>query len=109
MGKADKSSTKTGFSAPAVVLCTLAAAFFIYAASLFLQGGFQAALTVETEYKTLTPVDARVEQAVFEHQARLDEGYRWIDEEQGVVGMPIEDAKDALVRRLATGTKTSEH
>ncbi len=108
MGTADKSAVKTGFSAPAVVLCTLAAALFLYAVALFLQGGFQSALAVETEYKTLTPVDLQVEQAVFAQRARLADGYRWIDEEQGVVGMSIEDAKDALVRKFASGTVTSE-
>lgn len=90
---------KLGSTAPAIVVCTLAAAAFLFAAALFLQGGFKAALAEEIEHKTLTPVDPEIEQALAEQQARLDEGVRWIDEEQGVVGLPIEAAIDALVKR----------
>ncbi len=99
-----KSFVKIGSNAPAIILCSLAAAIFLFAVVLFLQGGFQAALAVETEYKTLTPVDPVMEQALAEQQARLDEGVRWIDEEQGVVGLPIEAAIDALVNRSETET-----
>ncbi len=108
MGAAVKSSAKTGFNTAAVVTCALAAVAFLFALSLFLQGGFAAALDAETERKALTPVDAQVTQDAFAQRARLAEGYRWIDEEQGVVGMSIEDAKDALVRRYAAATETSE-
>ncbi len=93
------SFVKVGSKAPAIVVCTLAAAACLFAVVLFLQGGFQAALAVETEYKTLTPDDPVLEQALAEQQARLNEGVRWIDEEQGVVCMPIEAAMKVLVER----------
>ena len=46
---------KFGSTVPAIVVCTLAAAAFLFAVALFLQGGFNAALAQETEQKTLTP------------------------------------------------------
>jgi hypothetical protein len=95
---------KFGSTVPAIVVCTLAAAAFLFAAALFLQGGFNAALAQETEQKTLTPVDPAIEQALAEQQARLNEGVRWIDEEQGVVGLPIDAAMDALVKRSEAET-----
>jgi hypothetical protein len=103
MATADTGNTnkKTGFDTFGVVMLGLAVLTFVYALSLFLQGGFLASREIEKETKLLGPVDTEVQDALAEQNAMLLEGYRWIDKEQGKVGMPIEDAKALLVRQEA--------
>jgi len=88
--------TKNGFNAPAVVLCTLAALIFVFALSLFLQGGYLAAQARETRQKTLTPVNYPLKALEGEHQARLNEAPRWLDAQKTRAVMPIDAAMAEL-------------
>ena len=94
-------SKKSGFDTFGVVILGLAVLIFVYALSLFLQGGFLKSRELEKEAKILTPVDTAVQDALAEQNALLLEGVRWIDKDKGKVGMPIEDAKALLVRQQA--------
>jgi hypothetical protein len=93
---------KTGFNTPAVVLCGAAAVVFLFALALFLQGGFLAAQANEYEAKVYdAPGREETRAAVAAQQAILDEQVRWKDEEKGVVIMPIEDAMERVVTKVA--------
>jgi hypothetical protein len=85
-----------GFNAPAVVLCTIAALVFIFALSLFLQGGYLAAQARETRAKTVTPVNEALRAANAEHQARLQEAPRWLDGQKTKAVIPVDAAMDRL-------------
>ena len=92
---------ESGFNTPAVVLIALAVLIFAYAFALFMQGGFLKAQEMEKEAKVLNQVDPKVKDALAEQNAILQEGYRWIDQEKGTVGMPIDAAKELLVEQAA--------
>ena len=94
---------KSGFNTLAVALSALAVLVMVWALSLFLRGGFLAAQALEYEAKVLAPVNEPVRMYEAEQQARLDEGYRWIDKEQGTVGVPIERAIELVVERNGGG------
>lgn len=91
----------TGFNTLAVVSVALAVVIFVYGFSLFMQGGFRTALDLEKEAKVMNTEDVPVQDALAEQEALLQEGFRWIDQEKGTVGMPIEDAKALLVEQEA--------
>ncbi len=99
---AAENEQKTGFNTPAVVLCGLAAIIFVYALSLFIEGGYNAALNKELEAKIYS---AGVSEAVLAHraeqQALLDENVRYLDQEAGVLCLPIEDAMERVVVKSA--------
>ncbi len=90
---------KTGFNMTAVVLSTLAVLLFVYALSLFLQGGFLKCQDQEFQAKVLDAEDGVAAGQVAEQKAILDEGYRWVDQANGKVGVPIEDAKALVVNK----------
>jgi hypothetical protein len=97
MASADN-KRKTGFDAPAVVLCGLAAVIFAIAFSLFMGGGFNALLIQEKEAKIYTAeISDTVKAQLAEQQTLLDENVRYLDPEKGVLCMPIEDAMDRVV------------
>ena len=92
---------KTGFNAPAVVLCGAAGVVFLFALALYLQGGFLAAQANEYEAKVYNaPGSEEARAALAEQQALLDEQVRWKDEEKGIVIMPIEDAMERVVTKV---------
>lgn len=91
----------TGFNTLAVVCGVLAVLIFVYALSLFLQGGFLKAQDLEKEVKVMTPEDMPVKDALAQQEALLHEGIRWVDQEKGIVGMPIDEAKTLLVQQEA--------
>ncbi len=90
---------KKGFNTPAVVLITLAVLLFVYALSLFLQGGFLKYQEVERQAKVMDEENTVALEQLAEQKAVLDEGYRWIDQSNGKVGVPIEDAKALVVNK----------
>jgi len=92
---------KSGFNTLAVALSALAALTLVWVLSLFLRGGFLAARALEYDAKVLAPDNETVRMYEAEQQARLDEGYRWIDKERGTVGVPIERAIELVVERNA--------
>jgi len=92
---------KQGFNAPAVALCALAGLIFVVALSLFLQGGFLAAQAVETKTKLETPVNEPLRALEAEHEARLQDGPRWRDEQKTRAVMPIDDAMARLAAEAA--------
>lgn len=89
----------TGFNTTAVVLSAVAAGILIWALALFLQGGFLAAQAQEYAAKTYEPVNGDVQDYQAAQQAILDEQPRWLDQEQGTVVLPIDDAKEAIVQK----------
>ena len=100
MALADKENN-SGFNTPVVVLSVAAAAIFIFALSLFLQGGFLAAEAKEYESKVYNaPVNQDVLDAEAEQRAILNEKTRWLDEEKGTLCMPIGDAEARLVNKV---------
>lgn len=105
--KSDMENKETGFNAPAVVLVAMAVVIFVYAFSLFLQGGFLKAQELEKEAKIMAPEDVVTNDALAEQEALLHEGYRWTNQEQGKVGMPIDDAKNLLVEQEARKDATN--
>ncbi len=92
----------SGFNTTVVVAGVVAAALFLFALSLFLQGGFQTLETRDYEAKTYGPVNETVVDHRMEQQAILNEEIHWLDEEQGKLCMPIDDAMDLLVAQNAT-------
>ncbi len=94
---------ESGFQGPLIFLGALAVLFAVYAFTLFLQGGFLKAQELEKQYKIMeAPADEAVTAATAEQQALLDNGVRWIDQDKGIVGMSIDDAKAALVNKGMT-------
>ncbi len=99
MAAADKS---TGFNTPAVVLGGLAAIIFVFAMSLFIEGGYNAAKNRELQTKIYSaPVSEETTALLAEQQALLDEQPRYINPEQGVLYIPIADAMARVVARNA--------
>lgn len=97
---ASAENKKTGFDTPAVVLCGLAAVIFVYALSLFITGGWNAARNREITAKIYTAgVSEETVAHVAEQQSLLDEKVRWLDPETGRLCMPIEDAMERVVAR----------
>ena len=101
-------SDKSGFNTPAVVFGTLAVLVFVFALSLFLEGGWFAARNLEIEAKVYGAELPAVRDALAEQQAVLDQDYRWIDREQGRVGVPIERAMELVVERQGRLTAEAE-
>ena len=100
MALADRENN-SGFNTPVVVLCGAAAVIFLFALSLFLQGGFLAAQAKEYESKVYNaPANQDILDAEAEQRAILNEKTRWLDEEKGTVCMPIEDAEARLVKKV---------
>ena len=97
----ESENKNTGFNTLAVVTGALAVIIFVYAFSLFMQGGFLTAQALEKEAKVMAPSDDVVNEAVAEQNALLQGGYRWIDQDKGTVGMSIDDAKALLVEQEA--------
>ncbi len=96
MAEATKEKS-SGFNTPAVVMCALAVVIFVYALSLFLQGGFNQAYDLEYQAKVWNTQGGPAADALADQEAILDAGYRWIDKANGKVGLPIEDAKALVV------------
>ncbi len=93
---------KTGFNTLAVVCCGLAGIIFVYALSLFIEGGYNAALNQELQTKIYAAgVSEATETQLAEQQALLDEKPRYLDSEAGVLCIPIENAMDRIVVRNA--------
>ncbi len=94
----------SGFDTWSVVLLTLAVLLFVYALSLFLQGGFLSARKLDHQRK----LDLSGDPALLAHEADqldlLTAKPAWLDREAGKVSLPIETAKEVLVKQLAEGT-----
>ncbi len=97
-----KSDRKTGFNTPVVVMCSLAAIILIYALSLFIEGGYNAAKNKEIAAKIYA---AEVSEDVLAHRAAqqslLDEQVRYLDPDAGLLCLPIEDAMERVVVKSA--------
>lgn len=89
----------SGFNTPLVFMAALAVLLFVYALSLFLQGGFLTAYDLEYQVKVMQGEHTETMAAEAEQQAILDQGYRWVDQDKGKVGLPIEDAKTLVVNK----------
>ena len=94
-----QANQKDGFNFPAVVLITLAVLIFVYALSLFLRGGFLKCQDMEFQAKVMNEDNTVIADQQAEQKAILDEGYHWIDQPNGKVGVPIEDAKALVLNK----------
>jgi len=94
-----EANTKTGFNTPAVVLITLAVLLFVYAFSLFLQGGFLKCQDMERQAKVLNEENTVANEQMAAQKTILEKGYHWIDRSNGKAGIPIEDAKALVVNK----------
>ena len=96
------SAKKTGFNTAAVVAYSLAGIIFVYALSLFIEGGYNAAVNKELQAKIYAAGDSEETLAqLAEQQALLDEAPRYLDPEAGVLCIPIENAMDRIVVKAA--------
>jgi len=89
---------KSGFQTFNVAMSVLAGLIFVYAISLFVQGAYNMVLNKEISekiYASELSDEAIAHQA--QQQALLDEDVRYLDEENGVLCMPIEDAMARVV------------
>lgn len=101
MAAAEKERS-SGFNTPAVVLGGLAAIIFVFALSLFLEGGYNAARNREMQAKIYSVgVSPETEVLLAEQQDLLNEKPRYINAEAGIVCIPIEDAMARVVARNA--------
>ncbi len=94
---------QSGFNTTAVVLCGLALVIFLYALSLFLQGGFLAARARVKDARQVQPVNEPLQAALAEQRAILAEAPRWLDEEHTIACMPITEAMDRVVAKYGDG------
>ena len=89
---------KSGFQGFNVAMSALAGLIFVYAISLFVQGAYNMALNKEIAskiYASDLSEEALAHQAA--QQAVLDEEVRYLDKENGVLCMPIEEAMARVV------------
>lgn len=91
---------KSGFNTAAVLLCGLALIIFLYALSLFLEGGFLASQARVRDAKLTGPVNEQLEAHRAEQRAILEDGPRWLDDQHTKACMPVEDA----MRRIVAGS-----
>ena len=97
-----ENNRKTGFNTPAVVMCGLAGIIFVYAMSLFIEGGYNAAVNKEMQTKIYSaPISESAAAELAVQQDLLTEQVRYLDPEAGVLCMPIEDAMARVVARNA--------
>lgn len=88
---------KSGFDTVQVVLYGLALIIFLYALSLFLQGGFLALQNQVRDTKLLVPENEPLQAALAEQRGILEEQPRWLDEQHTKASLPIEDAMRRVV------------
>ncbi len=96
------SAKNTGFNTAAVVAYGLAGLIFVYALSLFIEGGYNASRNKELQTKIYSAgisEEASAQLAV--QQALLDEQPRFIDQEAGVLCLPIDTAMERVVVKAA--------
>ena len=104
MNMPERFNSETGFNTPVVVLGVVVAILLLIAITLFLQGGFMALQAKESAAKTNEPVNAKLEAHRSEQQALITGRPRWLDEQQGKLSLPIDDAMDRIVEKHAAGT-----
>ena len=101
MAAAEKERS-SGFNTPAVVLVGLAAIIFVFALSLFIEGGYNAAKNKEMQAKIYSArVSPETATLLAEQQDLLAEKPHYVDAENGVLVIPIEDAMARVVEQNA--------
>ena len=106
--QSDGRKVGTGFNTLAVVLLSLAALLFVYALSLFLQGGFLAAQGVDHRAKLDLSGDPALEANLNQQNELLRGQPMWLDQEAGKLSIPIETAKARLIEQLGPGIGEKE-
>ena len=92
-----ESTPREGLALMQIVTAGLVFALITVVAILLLEIGFYAMRDHEVARKATVSEAAALLEA--EQAARLTEGVRWVDRDAGRVGMPIETAMAAVVRR----------
>lgn len=101
--------TGTGFNTPAVVLLGLAALLFVYALSLFLQGGFLSAQGVDHRAKLDLAGNPGLEANLVEQNDLLTAQPMWLDQEAGKLSLPIDLAKRRLIEQIGQQEAEAGH
>ena len=91
----------SGFDTLSVVLLTLAVVLFVFALGLFLQGGFLSAQKVDHRAKLDLSGDPDLAVHAAGQKDLLHAEPAWLDPEAGTVSLPIETAKELLVKKEA--------
>jgi len=80
-----------------VVTVGMLLVILVFVLILLLQAWFYSAQTEEYTRKVIEPRNEQLASAIADQQTRLH-SYRWIDQENGVVGIPVERAMEKVVR-----------
>lgn len=92
-----ENTPREGLALPQIVAAGLVFALITVVIILLLEIGFYAMRDAEVARKSVTSEEAAMLEAA--QAAKLQEPVRWVDAEAGRVGMPIEKAMAAVVRR----------
>ena len=92
--------------AAATALVGIVGAVLLFVVIVLLQAYFYGAEREETNRKLVTPASEELVRTRAEQQELLH-SYRWIDQEGGVVGLPIERAMELALARSGSGGKTA--
>ena len=90
----NRDDPNSGATIMVIVLFTV----FCFATIFVLQGYFAYTKRKEVEAKVVAVTPAELAKSRQDDAARLN-GYRWIDQENGVVAIPIDDAMRLVVER----------
>lgn len=90
---------ESGFQAPLVIMGTVAVLLFVVALSLFLRGGFTKSYNMQVDEKVYGGSEDPAAWAEGAQRDVLSEGLRWVNQEEGKVGMPIDDAKALVLKK----------
>lgn len=96
---------ETGFDFASVAILALAVLFLMYALYLFMTGGFLSAQQVDHARKLDLPGDPQLEAHDAAQLDALTGQPAWVDREAGKVRIPIDIAKERLVRKQSQGTE----
>jgi len=86
----------------AVALVGFLGAVVLFALIILLQVVYYWAAERQVQRKEIDAPESELREAVAAQQAKLV-GYRWVDQKQGIVAIPIQRAMDLVVRDLAAG------
>lgn len=93
---------------PKIALIGFISAILTFVAIMFAQVMFFSFSDAESKRKQSATVSTEAEQALTRQQNQLT-GYRWVDPQQGVVSIPIDEAMRLVVAEKATDADTERN
>jgi hypothetical protein len=85
---------------PALVVTGVVSVLIVVAVVVLISAWFHRAYQAEVDVKQILPPSQDLRKVTLDQQSELNR-YGWIDEEQGVVAIPIERAMELVVRESA--------